>query len=158
MDEKSLKSYLTGLYAGEILASLDYSLAYDESNKYHLSEETADHLQEHFGEETEHAVLLRKELESRGWYEYISMRELKRISIPPADSFGGPLNEKYVLNYFIKAEKDAIAAYSDAIEKIKDGTFAGVENAEKLLKILEDIRADEEEHKSDFEGILARLY
>ena len=106
MDEKSLKSYLTGLYAGEILASLDYSQAYDESNAYHLSEETADHLQEHFGEETEHAVLLRKELESRGWYEYIPMRELRRISIPPADTFGGPLNEKYVLNYFIKAEKD----------------------------------------------------
>ena len=62
------------------------------------------------------------------------------------------------MNYFIKAEKDAIAAYSDAIEKIKGGTFAGVENAEKLLKILEDMRADEEEHKSDFEGILARLY
>ena len=103
MDEKSLKSYLTGLYAGEILASLDYSQAYDESNAYHLSEETADHLQEHFGEETEHAVLLRKELESRGWYEYIPMREFRRISIPPADTFGGPLNEKYVLNYFIKA-------------------------------------------------------
>ncbi len=158
MDEKSLKSYLTGLYAGEILASMDYSQAYDESDKYHLSEETADHLQEHFGEETEHAVLLRKELESRGWYEYISMRELRRISIPPATVLWGPTTEKYILNYFIGAERDAIDAYSDCIEKIKDGTFAGVENAEKLLKILEDIRADEEEHKSDFEGILARLY
>ena len=27
MDEKSLKNYLTGLYAGEILASMDYSQA-----------------------------------------------------------------------------------------------------------------------------------
>ncbi len=158
MDKKSLKDYLVGLYAGEILASMDYSQAYDESNKYHLSDETADHLQEHFGEETEHAVLLRKEIESRGWYEYIPMRELKQISIPPADTFGGPLTEKYVLNYFIKAEEDAIAAYSDFIEKIKDGTFGDVENPERLLKILEGIKSDEEEHKSDFEDILRRRY
>lgn len=158
MDKKSLKDCLVGLYAGEILASMDYSQAYDESNKYHLSEETADHLQEHFGEETEHAVLLRKEIESRGWYEYIPMRELRQISIPPADTFGGPETEKYVLNYFIKAEKDAIAAYSDFIEEIKDGTFGDVENSERLLKILEGIERDEEEHKRDFEDILRRRY
>ena len=158
MDEKSLKNYLTGLYAGEILASMDYSQAYDESNKYHLSEETADHLQEHFGEETEHAVLLRKEIESRGWYEYIPMRELRRISIPPATTLGGPATEKYILNYFIEAERDAIAAYSDCIEKIKDGTFEDAKNTEELLKILEGIKRDEEEHKRDFEDILRRRY
>ena len=158
MDEKSLKSYLTGLYAGEILASLDYSQAYDESNEYHLSEETADHLQEHFGEETEHAVLLRKELESRKWSDHIFMRRLREISIPPADTFGGPTNEKYVLNYFIKAEKDAIAAYSDLIKKIEAGDFEDAGNTENLLKILEGIKEDEEEHRDDFEGILRRLY
>ena len=86
------------------------------------------------------------------------MRRLREISIPPADTFGGPANEKYVLNYFIKAEKDAIAAYSDLIKKIEDGDFEDAGNTENLLKILEGIKEDEEEHRDDFEGILRRLY
>lgn len=158
MNKESLRDYLLGVYAGEILAALDYSQAYEEADKYHLSGETASHLKEHYVEETEHAVLLRKELESRKWSDHIFMRRLREISIPPADTFGGPTNEKYVLNYFIKAEKDAIAAYSDLIKKIEDGDFEDVGNTEKLLKILEGIREDEEEHRDDFEGILRRLY
>lgn len=158
MNKKSLRDYLLGVYAGEILAALDYSQAYEEADKYHLSGETASHLKEHYVEETEHAVLLRKELESRKWSDHIFMRRLREISIPPADTFGGPTNEKYVLNYFIKAEKDAIAAYSDLIKKIEDGDFEDAGNTEKLLKILEGIREDEEEHRDDFEGILRRLY
>ena len=158
MNKESLKDYLLGVYAGEILAALDYSQAYEEADKYHLSGETASHLKEHYVEETEHAVLLRKELESRKWYDHIFMRRLREISIPPTDTFGGPTNEKYVLNYFIKAEKDAIAAYSDLIKKIEDGDFEDAGNTENLLKILEGIREDEEEHRDDFEGILRRLY
>ena len=158
MNKKSLRDYLLGVYAGEILAALDYSQAYEEADKYHLSGETASHLKEHYAEETEHAVLLRKELESRKWSDHIFMRRLREISIPPTDTFGGPTNEKYVLNYFIKAEKDAIAAYSDLIKKIEDGDFEDAGNTEKLLKILEGIREDEEEHRDDFEGILRRLY
>lgn len=158
MNKKSLRDYLLGVYAGEILAALDYSRAYEEADKYHLSGETASHLKEHYVEETEHAVLLRKELESRKWSDHIFMRRLREISIPPADTFGGPTNEKYVLNYFIKAEKDAIAAYSDLIKKIEDGDFEDAGNTEKLLKILEGIKEDEEEHRDDFEGILRRLY
>lgn len=158
MNKESLRDYLLGVYAGEILAALDYSQAYEEADKYHLSGETASHLKEHYVEETEHAVLLRKELESRKWSDHIFMRRLREISIPPADTFGGPTNEKYVLNYFIKAEKDAIAAYSDLIKKIEDGDFEDAGNTEKLLKILEGIREDEEEHRDDFEGILRRLY
>ena len=158
MNKESLKDYLLGVYAGEILAALDYSQAYEEADKYHLSRETASHLKEHYVEETEHAVLLRKELESRKWSDHIFMRRLREISIPPADTFGGPTNEKYVLNYFIKAEKDAIAAYSDLIKKIEDGDFEDAGNTENLLKILEGIREDEEEHRDDFEGILRRLY
>lgn len=158
MNKESLRDYLLGVYAGEILAALDYSQAHEEADKYHLSGETASHLKEHYAEETEHAVLLRKELESRKWFGHIFMRRLREISIPPADTFGGPANEKYVLNYFIKAEKDAIAAYSDLIKKIEDGDFEDAGNTEKLLKILEGIREDEEEHRDDFEGILRRLY
>lgn len=158
MNKKSLRDYLLGVYAGEILAALDYSQAYEEADKYHLSGETASHLKEHYVEETEHAVLLRKELESRKWSDHIFMRRLREISIPPADTFGGPTNEKYVLNYFIKAEKDAIAAYSDLIKKIEDGDFEDAGNTENLLKILEGIKEDEEEHRDDFEGILRRLY
>lgn len=158
MNKESLRDYLLGVYAGEILAALDYSQAYEEADKYHLSGETASHLKEHYVEETEHAVLLRKELEARKWSDHIFMRRLREISIPPADTFGGPTNEKYVLNYFIKAEKDAIAAYSDLIKKIEDGDFEDAGNTEKLLKILEGIREDEEEHRDDFEGILRRLY
>lgn len=158
MNKESLRDYLLGVYAGEILAALDYSQAYEEADKYHLSGETASHLKEHYVEETEHAVLLRKELESRKWSDHIFMRRLREISIPPADNFGGPTNEKYVLNYFIKAEKDAIAAYSDLIKKIEDGDFEDAGNTENLLKILEGIKEDEEEHRDDFEGILRRLY
>lgn len=158
MNKESLRDYLLGVYAGEILAALDYSQAHEEADKYHLSGETASHLKEHYVEETEHAVLLRKELEARKWSDHIFMRRLREISIPPADTFGGPTNEKYVLNYFIKAEKDAIAAYSDLIKKIEDGDFEDAGNTEKLLKILEGIREDEEEHRDDFEGILRRLY
>ena len=62
------------------------------------------------------------------------------------------------MNYFIEAERDAIEAYSNCIEKIKDGTFEDAENTEGLLKILEGIKRDEEEHKRDFEDILRRRY
>ena len=36
MNKKSLRDYLLGVYAGEILAALDYSQAYEEADKYHL--------------------------------------------------------------------------------------------------------------------------
>lgn len=149
----SLNQYLLGLASGEIFAAMDYAAAAHKRkrNELNLSKEITDHLIEHLGEEREHFHMLREALIKRGNWENPGMALAKKIAIPPLDDFNRVHNEREAVEYFIKAEDEAMDAYSILIYRIQEGYY---EDGEDLIGMLTSIRDDEIEHKEDFEEIL----
>lgn len=148
---------LLGLYADEWLAVYQYSVQSDfcrmllsdsriTQKRYN---EVTKELDQHRNEEFNHAKLLVPELIR---YQSGPVSHIDKLSTFANDPFVIPSNDvTNILNQSINAEKNAIAAYSKALELAKEI------NDSKLFDLFSFIIEQENEHKNDLQILLPSL-
>lgn len=143
-------SILQQLYASEVVAAQQYyKHAMDVRGV--LTIQMADLFKQHAEEENGHAEKLRAQIDNLGGTILNKMEELMKLNPVPRGESGdvqSSLVLRTMLEQDLKAEENAIAAYTLACRLIRDfdpGTFL----------VLAGILNEEYEHRTDFVNLLA---
>lgn len=146
--EESSSSYLDELKKlinGEMVASIQYSMA----SQAAVGSENLSYLQEHFSEhakeEMGHYNELVAALMQRGGKTECNLMKTGTDALPKTEELT-EFSTNYLKEFFIRSEKNAIDAYKSFYNKIED-------EDKDLADIINGIISDERDHKLDFEKL-----
>lgn len=136
---------LKKLINGEMIASMQYSIASQavvgSNNLSYLQE----HFSEHAKEEMGHYNSLVAALMQRGGKVECNLMRIGTDALPKTEELT-ELSTDELKDFFIRAEKNAIEAYQTYYDKIEN-------NDKDLADIINGIISDERDHKLDFEKL-----
>lgn len=136
---------LKKLINGELIASMQYTIAAESVTGANNLSYLQEHFSEHAGEEKNHYSILVKALMERGGMAESNLMNIGTEALPKTKELGA-LTTDALCDFFIDSEKEAIKAYQEFYSEIED-------EDKDLADIINGIISDEREHKLDFEKI-----